>query len=53
MEHEKYINNLIINKQIIGLNTCIVHDNIKTIKAYGLKCNKLNDTLYYNNTYSQ
>ena len=37
MEHEKYINNLIINKQIIGLNTCIVHDNIKTIKAYGLK----------------
>ena len=37
MEHEKYINNLIINKQIIGLNTCIIHDDMKIVKASGLK----------------
>ena len=37
ISYENYINNLIINEQIVGLNTCIVHDGFKFTKAYGLK----------------
>ena len=37
MKHENYIKNLIINNQIIGLNTCVVHDGLKITKAFGLK----------------
>ena len=37
MKHDNYIKELIVNKQIIGLNTCVVYDGLKTTKAFGLK----------------
>lgn len=36
MSHKDYINNLIVNKKIYGLNVCVVYEK-KEIEAYGFK----------------
>ena len=37
MIHDNYINDLVVNKRIVGLNMCVVHDELKITKCYGLK----------------
>lgn len=37
MKHEEYIKNLIVNKQIVGLTSCILCRDLKLEKAYGYK----------------
>lgn len=37
MIHGSYIKQLVVNKQIVGLNMCVVHNGLKVTEAYGLK----------------
>lgn len=37
MKHDSYINNLVVNKEIVGLSMCVLHDGLKTNEVYGLK----------------